>query len=87
MLHFVLLAQDAEPVLVWFWPAVYDIGPELGQQWFSVSFEFALMLTVDLNKEHSADLNHGRPVPTRLSTWQLDSDHQCKFTTTASPLL
>ena len=30
-------------------------------------FEFALLLTVDLNKEHSADLNHGRPVPTRLS--------------------
>ena len=30
-------------------------------------FEFALMLTVDLNKEHSADLNYGRPVPTRLS--------------------
>ena len=26
-------------------------------------FEFALLLTVDLNKEHSADLNHGRPVP------------------------
>ena len=30
-------------------------------------FEFTLMLTVDLNKEHSADLNYGRPVPTRLS--------------------
>ena len=30
-------------------------------------FEFALLLTVDLNKEHSADLNHDRPVPTHLS--------------------
>ena len=39
--------RDIEPMLVQYWPAVYDVGPTLIQHWFNVSCLLGCSLTVN----------------------------------------